>query len=49
MIYHAIMIPIYKEEIDTLRDTLDVLSSHAQARTSYDVSLSEAMMAYGPG
>ena len=39
MVYHAIMIPIYKEDIDTLRDTLDVLASHAQARTSYDVSL----------
>lgn len=38
MIYHAILIPIYKEETDTLRDTLDVLASHAQARTSYDVS-----------
>ncbi len=38
MVYHALMIPIYKEDIDTLRDTLDVLASHAQARTSYDVS-----------
>lgn len=45
MIYHAILIPIYKEEIDTLRDTLDVLASHAQARTSYDVSFSERSVA----
>ena len=39
MVFHAIMIPIYKEEIETLRETLDVLASHGQARTSYDVSL----------
>ena len=38
MVYHAIIVPIYREDIDTLRDTLDVLASHAQARTSYDVS-----------
>lgn len=38
MVYHAIMTPIYREEIETLRDTLDVLSSHAQARSSYDLS-----------
>ena len=38
MAIHAILLPNYKEDIDTLRETLDVLASHAQARTSYDVS-----------
>lgn len=37
-IVHAIVIPNYKEEMDTLRETLEVLSSHPQARDSYDVS-----------
>lgn len=37
-IVHAIVIPNYKEEVDTLRETLDVLASHPQARHSYDVS-----------
>lgn len=37
-IIHAIVIPNYKEEIDTLRETLDVLASHPQARACYDVS-----------
>lgn len=35
---HAIIIPNYKEEIDTLRETLDILGSHIQAETSYEVS-----------
>lgn len=39
MVVHAILLPNYKEDLDTLRETLDVLASHAQARTSYDVSL----------
>lgn len=37
---HAIIVPNYKEELDTLRETLDVLGSHPQARTSYEVSFS---------
>ena len=37
-VVHAIIIPNYKEEMDTLRETLDVLASHAQARDFYDVS-----------
>jgi len=41
-VVHAIIIPNYKEEIDTLRETLDVLASHPQARYSYDVSRSNA-------
>ncbi|KAF9770723.1 hypothetical protein IL306_011665 [Fusarium sp. DS 682] len=38
-VVHAIIIPNYKEELDTLRETLDVLSSHPQAHYSYDVYL----------
>lgn len=38
-IIHAIVIPNYKEETDTLRETLEVLASHPQARATYDVSL----------
>lgn len=38
-ILHAIVIPNYKEENDTLRETLEVLASHPQARATYDVSL----------
>lgn len=37
-VIHAIVIPNYKEEVDSLRETLDVLASHPQARNSYDVS-----------
>lgn len=37
-IIHAIIIPNYKEEMDTLRETLEVLASHTQARNTYDVS-----------
>ncbi len=37
-VIHAIIIPNYKEDADGLRETLDVLASHAQARTQYDVS-----------
>lgn len=33
----AIIIPAYKETVDTLRTTLSVLASHPQARSSYDV------------
>lgn len=38
-VVHAIIIPNYKEEMDTLRETLDVLASHPFASTSYDVSI----------
>jgi hypothetical protein len=38
-VIHAIVIPNYKEENDTLRETLEVLASHPQARNTYDVSL----------
>lgn len=37
-IVHAIIVPNYKEEMDTLRETLEVLASHPQARNTYDVS-----------
>ncbi|KAL2270881.1 hypothetical protein VTJ83DRAFT_252 [Remersonia thermophila] len=38
-VIHAIVIPNYKEEVETLRETLEVLASHAQARNTYDVYL----------
>lgn len=41
-VVHAIVIPNYKEELDTLRETLDVLGCHPQARNSYDVSNSQS-------
>ena len=34
---HAIILPNYKEELDTLRETLDVLACHPQACSSYEV------------
>lgn len=34
----AVLIPNYKEDIDVLRETLDVLASHPKARYQYDVS-----------
>lgn len=37
-VIHAIVIPNYKEEVDILRETLEVLASHPQARYTYDVS-----------
>jgi len=37
-VIHAIIIPNYNEDIDTLRETLEVLASHPQASTAYDVS-----------
>jgi hypothetical protein len=37
-VVHAIIIPNYKEEMDTLKETLDVLASHPQACDNYDVS-----------
>ncbi|KFA73127.1 hypothetical protein S40288_07489 [Stachybotrys chartarum IBT 40288] len=38
-IIHAIVIPNYKEEMDTLKETLEVLASHPLAHSSYDVYL----------
>ncbi|KAK0657496.1 glycosyl transferase family group 2-domain-containing protein [Cercophora newfieldiana] len=38
-IIHAIIVPNYKEENETLRETLEVLASHPQARNTYDVYL----------
>ncbi|OBT90100.1 hypothetical protein VE02_02525 [Pseudogymnoascus sp. 03VT05] len=38
-VIHAIIVPNYKEDVDGLRETLDVLASHPQARLSYDVYL----------
>lgn len=38
LVIHAIIIPNYKEEYDTLRETLEVLASHPRAQDSYDVS-----------
>ena len=40
-IIHAIIIPIYKEEVETLEDTLNVLASHPAAKQTYDVSTEE--------
>ncbi|KAK1755163.1 glycosyl transferase family group 2-domain-containing protein [Echria macrotheca] len=38
-VIHAVVIPNYKEENDTLRETLEVLASHPQARNTYDIYL----------
>ncbi|KAF1736463.1 hypothetical protein CRV24_002069 [Beauveria bassiana] len=38
-VIHAIVIPNYKEEIDTLRESLDVLACHPYAAMTYDVYL----------
>lgn len=35
---HIIIIPQYKEELDTMFETLDVLASHSMARLNYTVS-----------
>jgi len=40
LVLHAIIIPNYKEDLDTLRETLDVLACHPQATSSYNVRLS---------
>jgi hypothetical protein len=37
LIVHAIIVPNYKEDLDTLRETLDVLASHTLAISSYEV------------
>jgi hypothetical protein len=38
-IVHAIILPNYKEDIETLKQTLAVLASHDQASCQYEVSL----------
>ncbi|KAJ3065482.1 hypothetical protein HDU98_011150 [Podochytrium sp. JEL0797] len=38
-ILHVIVIPNYKESIETLKETLDVLASHAIAKTNYKICL----------
>ncbi|KAJ3071857.1 hypothetical protein HDU98_004707 [Podochytrium sp. JEL0797] len=38
-IFHVVVIPNYKESIETLTETLDVLASHPLARTNYKVCL----------
>jgi hypothetical protein len=38
-VVHAILIPNYKESVDGLRETLDVLGSHPQAKYSYHASI----------
>jgi hypothetical protein len=43
--FHAILIPNYNEDLDVLRETLDVLACHPQARAEYDVSYS--ILSYG--
>ena len=37
-VVHAIIVPNYKEDLDTLRETLEVLACHPQARSTYEVS-----------
>lgn len=37
MVDHIIILPNYKEEMDTLCETLDVLASHSMALTQYKV------------
>ena len=36
---HAIILPSYKEDMDTMKETISVLASHVLAKSSYDVSL----------
>jgi hypothetical protein len=38
--WHAIILPNYMEELDTLRETLSVLASHARASQQYEVCCS---------
>jgi hypothetical protein len=38
LLVHAIILPNYKEEMETLRETLEGLASHQLARSSYEVS-----------
>lgn len=38
-IIHVIMLPAYREDVDTLEETLDVFASHTRAKTTYYVYL----------
>jgi hypothetical protein len=38
LVIHTIIIPNYKEDVDILKETLDVLASHPQAKYTYDAS-----------
>ncbi|PLB52074.1 hypothetical protein P170DRAFT_453600 [Aspergillus steynii IBT 23096] len=38
-VVHAIILPNYSEDIDTLRTTLNVLASHPRARAQYEIYL----------
>ncbi|KAN0099806.1 hypothetical protein V8E51_013581 [Hyaloscypha variabilis] len=39
LLVHAIILPNYKEEMETLRETLEVLASHQLAHSSYEIYL----------
>lgn len=45
-IVHAIIVPNYKEDIGTLRETLMVFASHQQAKSQYEVSLYNFLRAH---
>ena len=47
LLVHTIILPNYKEEMDTLRETLEVLASHQLARSSYEVSGSKPNLMVG--
>ncbi len=38
-IEHVILIPSYKDELNTLRETLDILASHTRAKANYRICL----------
>lgn len=46
-IHHLIILPHYKESLDTLRETLSVLASHPAARASYVICLASEMAEAG--
>jgi hypothetical protein len=37
-VFHVIIIPQYKEEMDIMTETLSVLASHSMAKTNYKVN-----------
>jgi hypothetical protein len=37
-VIHAIILPSYKEDLETMKETISVLASHVLAKSSYDVS-----------
>ena len=44
-VVHAIILPSYKEDMDTMRETLSVLASHLLAKSSYDVRIDRLVVA----